>query len=264
MLFLRADLSQADSRYVYLKSGDSELIRLARTSPADFDVHRLVGSLVFDCDQSLITGLKRQATKKIAHGTHYDEYPQRISDQLLKDGYYVPVEVCAAGQLRYLKAFPAIKTGYQSDVRLRLIKERQLTNSWGRTIRFPYERFEDPLYRRGYAWVAASEVADLLNQRGLVPLHEWIEERNLDSRINIQCHDEVLVSTNPAESWDIACLLRDHLSAPRTYDGLELSMPVTFVLETRYHSEEVEFKTLPQDREEFMEKFMTLWEKRIR
>lgn len=263
MLFLRADLSQADSRIVYVKSHNPELIDIARRPPDKFDVHKLVGSYMFNCPESEVTGDKRQATKKLAHGTHYDEFPQRCSDSLLKDGYYVDVETCAVGQARYLKRFPAIKTGYQLGIRMQIIKTRQLVNSWGRVIRFPHERFEPSLYRRGYAWGAASEVADILNQWGFIPLDERIQEKNLDSRINMQVHDEVLVSTNPAECWDIACFLRDSIEREREYEGVALRMPVTFAIEKRYHSEEVEFKALPE-KEVFMESFMHLWQTRIK
>ena len=109
-----------------------------------------------------------------------------------------------------------------------------------------------------------SEVADILNQWGFIPLDQFIERNNLKSRINMQVHDEVLVSVTRDEAWDIARFLRDSIEREREYDGISLKMPVTFAVERRYHTEEVEFKRLPDDKAEWDAKFDPLWETRIK
>jgi DNA polymerase-1 len=259
-------MSQADSRIVYALSHDAELIKLAQSKPWEFDVHKFVGSCIFQVPEADIKGDIRQATKKIAHGTHYDEQEQRMSDSLLKDGYFFTPEECKAGQMRYLTRFPAIRDGYQFKSRMLVIagNRRFLENSWGRRIYFPYERFDPQLYRRVYAWRAASEVADMLNQWGFIPSVEFLDKYNFKSRVNLQVHDEVLVSVTPEndECWDVMRVIRDSMEREREYEGVKLIMPVTFSLETRYHKEEVEWKKMPSY-DEYKEVISKLWEQRI-
>jgi hypothetical protein len=359
----------------------------------------------------------------VSGNSAYDMAPDRMSDTLIKDGYFYTPEECAVMQARYHAALPAIREGYQFNTRMLIIRERKLVNSWGRVIYFRHERFEPSVYRRGYAWRAAccddktevlttdgfvpfpelrphhkvaqwnngliqfvtpkaihayrycgpllcwenrhaslavtpnhrmigktglksawsvrsadefknfkslivpvggewdtegitqdafrlyqanslttdlgspaqehyydgwvycvtvpsgfflirrngkvsvtgnSEVADILNQWGFIPLDQFIERNNLKSRINMQVHDEVLVSVTRDEAWDIARFLRDSIEREREYDGINLKMPVTFAIERRYHTEEVEFKRLPDDKAEWDAKFDPLWETRIK
>lgn len=224
-----------------------------------------MGSCIFAVPADKINKDQRYATKKIAHGTHYDEFPQRISDSLLKDGFYFTVEECAAGQGRYLSKFPAIRDSYQYRSRLLVVvnNARKLTNSWGRTIYFPHERFEPALYRRLYAWRASSEIADLLNQWGFIAAVQFCDKYNLKSRVNLQVHDEVAISTDIEEGWDLMRMLRDSLERAREYEGESLVVPVTFALENRYHAEQIEFKKFPADYQEYKNEAEKVWANRI-
>ena len=263
MLFLRSDLSQAESRIVYVLTHDPELLRIARSNPWEFDTHKFVGSCISGLPELEIVGERRQAYKKIAHGTHYDEQPPRISDSLLKDGFTFTPEECAKGQNRYLRRFPAIQGTYQFNIRMKLIRERKLTNSWGASIFFTHERLEPMLYRRGYAWIPQSEIGRLLNQCGFVPTDQFLLRNNMRSRINLQVHDEICLSTCPEEAWDVIRFIQESLYTEREYEGERLSIPIEYALETRYHSADVEFKRFPS-KEEFEADFAKLWETRIR
>ena len=202
----------------------------------------------------------------VTGNTHYDEQEQRMSDSLLKDGYFFTPEECKVGQMRYLNRFPAIRDGFQFKSRMLVVtgNRRYLENSWGRRIYFTYERFDPNLYRRIYAWRAASEVADTLNQWGFIPAVQFLDKYNFKSRVNLQVHDEVLSSVTPEndECWDLMRVLRDSMEREREYEGVKLTIPVTMSLETRYHSEEVEWKKFPSY-EEYKETIMKLWEQRI-
>lgn len=262
MLFLRSDLSQAESRIVYVLTHDPELLRIARSNPWEFDTHKFVGSCISGKPESEIVGEVRQAYKKIAHGSHYDEQPQRISDSLLKDGLLFTPDECMVGQQRYLGRFPAIQGTFQANIRMRLIRDRKLTNSWGASIFFPYDRLEPSLYRRGYAWIPQSEIGRLLNQRGFIPVDNFLLRNNMRSKINLQVHDEIALSTCPEEAWDVLRFVQESLAVEREYEGEKLTVPIEFAIEKRYHSGDYEMKRFP-DKAEFMERFMTLWGERI-
>ncbi|MDE2233253.1 MAG: hypothetical protein KGJ90_03950 [Patescibacteria group bacterium] len=264
MLFLRADLSQAESRVTYALSHNDELIELARKKPWEFDVHRYIATIIFDKPSEEITNLQRYATKKVTHGTHYDMQPERMSDTLLKEGFsFTPTE-CNVLQRKYLQRFPAIRDSYHYRCRMKCIQKRYLENSWGRRIYFTYERLGPELYRRLYAWTPQSEVGDLLNQWGFIPAVQFIDKYNFKSRVNLQVHDEVCISVTPDndEAWDLMRLLAESLEREREYEGVKLSIPVSLTLETRYHAEEHEFKQFPSYGE-YKEVMAKLWESRM-
>jgi hypothetical protein len=83
------------------------------------------------------------------------------------------------------------------------------------------------------------------------------------SRINLQVHDEICLSTCPEEAWDVIRFIQESLYTEREYEGERLSIPIEYALETRYHSADVEFKRFPS-KEEFEADFAKLWETRIR
>lgn len=274
MIFLRADLSAAESRVVGAYSKDAKLIELARTNPWEFDQHRFNASIIWGIDAKDVTDAQRQASKKIVHGIGYGEQELTMSNSLLKDGFIFSPEECGAFKSTYLKTMVGLLK-YQDLTRSRIFNERRLTNSWGRSIDFKYERLDDNLFRRAYAWRPQADVACLLNQGGFIPLSEWLATGIHYSRINTQTHDEVLVSvtSRAQEAWDIARLLRDGLEVEREYEGISLSIPVAITLENRYYAGkaakagieggvEVEWKKFPS-KDEFDEAFAKVWEKRV-
>ena len=176
--------------------------------------------------------VNRQAYKKIAHGSHYDEQPQRIMIAFSRTGCCSRLDECMVGQQRYLGRFPAIQGTFQANIRTRLIRDRKLTNSWGASIFFPYDRLEPCLYRRGYAWIPQSEIGRLLNQRGFIPVDNFLLRNNTRSRINLQVHDEIALSTCPEEAWDVLRFVQECLAVEREYGGEAPSIRI----EKRYHT----------------------------
>jgi DNA polymerase I-like protein with 3'-5' exonuclease and polymerase domains len=271
VIFLRADLSAAEDRVVGVYSHDDELIAMARSKPWEFDKHQFVAD---EIGMLAAARIERQSAKKVVHGGNYGEQAMTMSDSFLRDGQVVTPEECEVFRTAYLKRFPGI-SNYQRLTRDMLFDKRTLVNSWGRSIQFKYERFDDNLFRRGYAWRPQADVACLLNQGGFIPLHEFIERNNYRSRINTQTHDEVLTSVTKenGEAWDIARLLRDGLETEREYEGVKLVIPVTITLENRYYANkakgsgieggvEIEFKRFPEQ-DEFNAAFNKVWEARV-
>ena len=260
-LFLRADLSQAEDRVVKVLSQDPELIELAQTKPWEFDVHTYNAAIVFQIEEKDVSKLQRYASKRVVHLSNYGGSPQRASEALMEEGFSVSVEECIAGRNRYYKRFPGITEGYHKRVRTQVIEYRKLVNSYGFGIEFPYERLDDALFRRAFAWRPQSEVGFLLNQQGVIPAYEWIQQHAHHSRIAFQVHDEIAIAIGEvAEAWDLARVVRDSLEAERTYDGAGLSIPAEFALESRYHGrkgEVVEWKMFPT-KEEFQNVFEQL------
>lgn len=248
-IFLEADLSQAESRIRNVLTGHPRLVEIARTR--DFDEHRYVASITFGVPPDRIDKLQRYIGKRTNHASGYGMRGRTYSEALLKDGYTYTDDECQGFINRLLTTSPyTAVVDWQTATRKRVMQHRRLQTSWGREWAVPFERLDDGLYRRAYAFVPQSEVADLLNQYGLVPLDDYLRTSGLPARINAQVHDAVLVSTPPEHAWELACALRGFLERPRTYwspvteQAYELVIPVEFKL-GRTWAGDVEFKTLP-------------------
>ena len=230
-VFLNVDLSQAESRVVYLLSQDPRLIELAQRKPWDWDMHTDNASKIFGIPESAITYEQRYLGKKAVHAAQRGMRGTKLSEELLKEGVLKTPQACDAILDAYLAAHPGVVHWFAS-VRQKVLRDRALTNSWGRRIDFRYERFDDDLYRRAYSFVPQSEIADLLNQWGFLPLHRFLQESTMAARICVQVHDSLLISTPPEEAWTVWRFLKAHLEAPRAYEvgGPVLEMPAEVTL----------------------------------
>ena len=250
-IFLEADLSQVEGRIVYVRSRDPALIALALKHPWEFDQHTYNAELIFG---ELSTNKKtryeqRYLGKKVTHGAQRGLGGEKLSGELLKEGYLYSPQQCDRFIHRYLDAHPGLQK-YFGEVRRTLLRDKQLVNIWGRIWPVKYERFTEDLYRRAYSWWPQSENADLLNQQGFKPLDRWLAREKLDANINVQMHDSLLVSCRAVDSYEIAAFLKRHLEQPIDYGHTKLSVPVEFKL-GRSWAGDLEFKQLPS-REEFI------------
>jgi len=257
-IFLEADLSQAESKVVYVLSGDPELIRLAQLPSWEFDQHTYNAAQIFGISEKDVTKAQRDFGKKTVHGAQRGLRGKKMSDGLLKDGYVVDSVECDAKLDRYLKKFDIER--YFKWVRKQMAMRRRLQNSWGRIWDITHERFGDDLFRRGYSFLPQSEVADLLNMWGLNPTVKLLDCPKyskfdvLPARVCAQIHDAILVSTPPDEAYDIATFIQKSLERPRIYfgdtkHGVPLTIGVEFKIGTSWKGT-YSFKRLPS-RDEF-------------
>lgn len=247
-VFLEPDLSQAEKRVVDVLTGDPILIANAQSKPWEFDAHTHNAAIIFAIPVDQVTKEQRYLGKRAVHASNYGMHGKRLSEALLVDGIARTADECQRMIDAYLHACSAIPL-WQREVRKTIMRTGQLTNSWGRTLSFKGERMNDDTYRAGYAFIPQSEVGDLLNQWGLVPLWNWLRKERMRSRINAQIHDALLISARPDEAYDIACFVAEHLERPRTYNGVDLSIPVEFALSMTWKKDH-ELKRLP-DRQTF-------------
>lgn len=247
-LFLEGDLSQAEKRVVDVLTHDAGLTANARSKPWEFDAHVHNAAIIFNVPVAAVTKEQRYLGKRAVHASNYGMHGKTLSEALLKDDFVRTADECQGMIDAYLNACPAIRS-WQRAVRKQIMRTGVLTNSWGRQLSFRGERMHDETYRRGYAFVPQSEIADLLNQWGLVPLWRWLKDKKMQSKICAQVHDALLVSVTPDEAYEVASFIRWSLERPRTYEGTELTVPVEFAL-GRTWKKEREFKRLPA-RDEF-------------
>jgi len=252
MVGIEVDASQAEARIdyllIYMLTQDRSILDKARLRPDEYDQHNENAAAIFNKPTINITKEERYLGKTAIHAMFRDMQGPKLADRLLKDGYVYSDETCS----RLIKAARhRIGDGYVEAlfrwVRGRVLQDHYLENSWGRRLWFEYDRLDDEAYRRGYSFDPQSEVADLINQYGLIPLHHYLA--GTAGHINAHVHDSLFFSVPRETAYETTKFLVDSLEQPRTYWGVELSMPCTVKVGGRWKTEK-EWLRLPT-REEF-------------
>ena len=251
------DMSQIEARMVDGMSGDPTALIEARSDPREVDQHRETAAAVFGVKLEDVTDEQRELGKRTRHALNYDMEPPRMAEVALveTEGRLVlDVGECRELQEEMRKVKPWIQGKYHPWVREQIIEQRMLVNSWGRELRFPHLELTKQTYKEGYAFLAASDAADLLDRRGFVPLSEKIRRKAVDVELHFQVHDALRFSARPRELWRVAQWLVGRLSAPRTYNGAggmwTLEAPVGVKVGGRLGKGNMqEWKGLPEEEE---------------
>jgi len=250
-IFVRVDLSQVEDRVVKMATRQAPMVELANLRPEVYDAHTDNASAIFGVALASITKDQRHLGKITTHATQRGMHGRRLSEELLDDGYIFTPKQCQKMIDAYLNRDWEIRDFYFPYVRAVLMQDKQLVNSWGRVWDIGYAHFDDDLYRRAYSFWPQSEAADLLNQRGLRPIWNYIKLHGLRSRVNLQEHDEVIVSCPLHEAYGVAETLVVWLERPRVLFGNSLRVPACVTVGSSWAGGH-EWKRLPGE-EEFRE-----------
>lgn len=250
-VFIELDLSLAEDRDVKVRTGSPRLIEQAKLPPWEVDFHKEAAVKIFRTPIQQVTKEQRYLGKRTKHASNYGETGQKHSDELLKDGYIYTAEQCQ--QMIDLVIDEEVRE-WQQRVRLQILKFKHLTNSFGRSIDFGYERLSDDLYRRGYAFGPQSDISDHMNQHGFIPYVDFLEETGWGN-INVHSHDALLSSVDPEYAYDCALWLRRSLEKPIVIEGVEITIWTELKLGLNW-GEMVEWKRFPS-RSEFNEQLET-------
>ena len=127
----------------------------------------------------------RQAGKKSNHGLNYDEgYKQfaMINEMTEKESAVIVA--------KYHNAYPGVRGTYHKMVQDELKQDRMLVNCFGRKNKF-LGRWDDQLFKAGYAFKPQSTVVDLVNQ-GIIKTYYDESDMFKPLEMLAQVHDSVL------------------------------------------------------------------------
>lgn len=258
-VFVRVDLSQSEDRFCKMYTRASRMVEIANRRPSVYDAHIDNAKLIFNT--GTITKELRDIGKMAVHASQRAMTGKTLSDRLMSkmDLIKTPKQ-CQAMINNYLKSNHEITENYFPFVRSQIINAGILVNSWGRRIDFRGYMINHNVYRKGYSFYLQSENVDLINQKGLKPLYAKIVAEGLRSRINMQVHDDIIISCPFDEAYYIATSLVSELEKPQMIMGNWLSVPacttVGFSLDS---GEGYEWTDLP-DQKEFDDKVLELYE----
>lgn len=246
-----------DLLYAYMITGNQRLLERAWAKPEELDQHLETAAQVFKKPPKDITPEERYLGKKTNHAAWREMRGDKFSDELLKEaGLVVTKEEAQAWLDAYKDAFPEMLDFFR-EVRLMILRDKKLVNSWGRYLTFEYDRLNDEVYRKGYSFHPQADCADWMNQRGLKPLWYWLEEQNRREDffgvIHIQGHDSLFGSVKAANAWELISWLVGQLEQECLYKFSKWEQPLVIPTTVKIGMSwkgKLEWKSLPS-REEF-------------
>lgn len=255
-VFIEGDLSQAESRIVYVLTGDEELIEVARRPPWEYDSHTENTARILGIPECEVTKDQRKHIgKPTAHASHYGQMGPTMSDTMLRHGVTMTPDECQRHINAYMTWRHQIPKWHQK-IKWQVIDQRQIVNSWGRVMDFSYMRLEPHLYQKAFNCRPQSEVGGLINQYGMIPIHRAIRTEGRAHRLRLQVHDALLYWSpwDVENVWWLMQAMKMSLERPRSYDGVELMIPVEFKIGLRWGSRKgctdvIEFKQPPTKRQ---------------
>ena len=200
---LTADYSQIEMRIMAHLSGDEGLIEAFRSGE---DLHRYVGSRVFNVLPSEVTGAMRSQVKAMSYGLAYGLSSFGLSGQL----GISPGE--AQGLMDdYFTRFGGVRTYLESVV------EQARVTGWTQTLlgrrRYLPDLTSDNKQRRAMAERMAlnapiqGSAADII-KLAMLKVSAALEAEQMRSRLLLQVHDELVVEVAPGERDAATELLR--------------------------------------------------------
>lgn len=215
-VFINADLSQAEARVVAYLANESRLIKVFEEGG---DIHRKNAANIFGISEGAVSDEQRQLAKRVVHASNYGMGPITFSKT-------AGISAAEAKRLlnQYFATYPGI-ANWHHEIKAQLQKRRYLITPLGRKRIF-FNRWAEPLFKEGLAYIPQSTVADIVT-KGLIKLHRRKEEiKGLD--ILLQVHDSILVQTYPENVDSTAALIKSCLQIPVEICGKVLTIPVDF------------------------------------
>ena len=247
-IFIRVDLSQSEDRFCKMYTKDPKLIEQANLRPHEFDCHTENAKLIFGTDE--ITKEMRHLGKISVHGAQRLLKGKTMSDNLLGMDIIKTAKQCQKMLDTYLNKVPSIRNTFFPWVKKNVISGGLLGNSWGRVIDYSRLFISQEVFRKACSFYMQSENADLLNQLGFKFSYNFIKDKGLKSRVNLNVHDEVITSCPPDEAFIFASALVKSLETPRRVMGNWISIPAILTVGTSWDSSNCyEFKIFPSEEE---------------
>jgi len=246
-VFIELDASQAEDRIVkvlaYLLTGNKDLLWRAQAQPWENDEHKRAAAAIFNVDLAAVTKPQRTLGKTSRHAGNYGMGGKTHSENLLKKGVVITPDEAQTMIDAIMAADPEIAE-WQRATRIAVMRDRSVTNVWGWALSFRYDRLDDAVYRRAYAYRPQSDCGIMTNLNGIIPLWTWLHEQRRRTRsvawamtrLALQVHDAIIVCCPPETAYDVAWFLKQHLETPLPYDGgrCPLVIPATLKIGTSW------------------------------
>jgi DNA polymerase-1 len=195
MVLISADYSQIELRVLAHAAGEDVLMEIFERGE---DVHTATASRVFGVDPADIDPGMRSKAKMINYGIVYG-----LSDYGLADRLNIPREEAKAFIDAYLERFPRV-AAFMAETIEQAKEEGHVKTLWGRRRQIPELRARNYQVRTLGERLAVNTViqgtaADII-KLAMVRCHRALEESELQTRLLLTIHDELLFEGPPEEA----------------------------------------------------------------
>ncbi|WP_324615126.1 DNA polymerase I [Nesterenkonia sedimenti] len=210
---LTADYSQIEMRIMAHLSGDAALIEAFK---AGEDLHNFVGARVFGVGTDEVTPEQRSKVKAMSYGLVYGLSSFGLSKQL-----GIGVDEARELMNEYFERFGAVRD-YLRDVVAQAKKDGFTSTIYGRRRYLP-DLTSDNRQLRQMAERAAlnapiqGSAADII-KRAMIDVDAAISQAQLNSRVLLQVHDELVVEVAAGEQEEVEKLLIEKMGAAAELD----------------------------------------------
>ncbi|MCR5746974.1 MAG: DNA polymerase I [Lachnospiraceae bacterium] len=202
--FTDADYSQIELRILAALSEDEKLIEAFNNGQ---DIHASTASHVFHVDYDKVTPQMRRNAKAVNFGIVYG-----ISSFGLSENLSISRKEAKDYIDQYFETFPRVKS-YLDELVASAKETGAAVTYFGRRRPIP-ELKESNFMRRQFGERVAMNMpvqgtaADIM-KRAMVRVYDMLEASELDSRLILQIHDELLIETAPGEEEKVKQILME-------------------------------------------------------
>ena len=201
-VFMDADYSQIELRLLAHMSGDEQLIEAYKQ---DADIHRITASKVFHTPLNEVTDLQRRNAKAVNFGIVYG-----ISSFGLSQDLSINRKEAEGYIQAYFEQYPKVKEFLDTTVE-NAGKDGYVTTMFARRRPLP-EILSSNFMQRSFGKRVAmnapiqGSAADIM-KIAMIRVWEELRRQNLESRILIQVHDELLLEVKETEVEKVQAIL---------------------------------------------------------
>lgn len=189
-----ADYSQIELRIMAHLSGDPGLLAAFANNE---DIHRATAAEIFMVAREEISSEQRRYAKVINFGLIYGMSAFGLAKQL-------GIERSAATAYidRYFARYPGVKN-YMDETRMQAKQQGYVETVFGRRLWLPEINSSNGMRRQGAERAAINApmqgtAADLI-KLAMIAVQRWLEDEDLQSRLIMQVHDELVLEVPQAE-----------------------------------------------------------------
>lgn len=211
--FLIADYSQIELRLMAHLSQDPGFIEAFRRGG---DIHRQTASLIFGVPVDEVTAEMRARAKTINFATIYGQGPFALSRQL-----GITQEEARDFIKSYFERFKGVRDFL--DAQVKLAKDLGYVETLSGRRRYIPEIRDKNFNIRSYGERTAQNsplqgsAADLI-KIAMINIHRALREEQLQSRLLLQVHDELVLEVPPAELDRVKSMVREHMEGAAQLD----------------------------------------------
>jgi len=213
---LSADYSQVELRIIAALSKDEAMIQAFKDG---IDIHKVTASKVYKIDVDEVTDEMRRNAKTVNFGIIYGISAYGLSQRLK-----IPRKEAQTLIDEYFTEYPSINK-YMEDM-----KTFAKTNGYVETLLGRQRRLKDINSKnatvRGFAERNAinspiqGTAADLIKV-AMIKIHEAMQQRNMQSKLILQVHDELVFDAHNKETEELRKLVIDNMST-----AMEIAVPL--------------------------------------